>query len=419
MTVQLAWWQPAAESRADTTEGVLPFCMLLAFTFVMVLSPQSFIPALRPLRLAFLFAATAAAAFVLQRFVAKRPLIDFSPAMTFALLLLAWSVVTVPLSIWPGSSAEALLDTYMKSLIVFWLLAHVVNTPQRLRIFVWALALMTIPIAVTAIRNFVTGNLYLGRIRGYESVLASNPNDLALILNLIIPLAAALALTARARWQRLLMLGIIGVAIAGIIVTFSRTGFLTLATIGLFYFLHLFRHRRGGTALLVVALLLGSLSLIPAEYTSRLTTITNIEADETGSAQLRSRDMVLALEYVIRNPIIGAGIGNNALALNELRGPHWVDVHNVYLQQGMELGVPGVVLYVLLILACLRAARAARLGAGNRADQGELATMAHGIGVSLIAFIVAAMFHPVAYHFYFYLIGGLALAAGSIGRSHS
>jgi hypothetical protein len=34
--------------------------------------------------------------------------------------------------------------------------------------------------------------------------------------------------------------------------------------------------------------------------------------------------------------------------------------------------------------------------------------------VSLIAFAVAAMFHPVAYHFYFYAIAGLAVAAASI-----
>ena len=41
----------------------------------------------------------------------------------------------------------------------------------------------------------------------------------------------------------------------------------------------------------------------------------------------------------------------------------------------------------------------------------DLFLLAEGIQVSLFAFAIAALFHPVAYHFYFYYIAGLALAA--------
>jgi hypothetical protein len=34
--------------------------------------------------------------------------------------------------------------------------------------------------------------------------------------------------------------------------------------------------------------------------------------------------------------------------------------------------------------------------------------------ISLVAFAVAAMFHPVGYHFYFYILAGLAVALRSI-----
>ena len=37
--------------------------------------------------------------------------------------------------------------------------------------------------------------------------------------------------------------------------------------------------------------------------------------------------------------------------------------------------------------------------------------MAEGIKVSLTVFAIAAVFHPVAYQFYFYYMAGLALAA--------
>jgi len=41
----------------------------------------------------------------------------------------------------------------------------------------------------------------------------------------------------------------------------------------------------------------------------------------------------------------------------------------------------------------------------------DLFLLAEGIQVSLAVFAVAALFHPVAYHFYFYYMAGLALAA--------
>ena len=41
-------------------------------------------------------------------------------------------------------------------------------------------------------------------------------------------------------------------------------------------------------------------------------------------------------------------------------------------------------------------------------------TLAVATKVSLIGFAVAAMFHPVAYHFYFYIVAGFAIAIRGI-----
>jgi len=39
------------------------------------------------------------------------------------------------------------------------------------------------------------------------------------------------------------------------------------------------------------------------------------------------------------------------------------------------------------------------------------------VQVSLVAFAVAAMFHPIAYQFYFFSIAGLAVALGNTCRA--
>ncbi len=118
---------------------------------------------------------------------------------------------------------------------------------------------------------------------------------------------------------------------------------------------------------------------------------------------------------VAKNPIVGAGIGNDILAMNVQRGDDWTQVHNVYLQYGVDLGIPGLLLFAWLHLLCFRTARAVEKRSREAADRDrDLALLAAGIQVSLVAFLVAAMFHPIAYQFYFFSIGGLAVALRNI-----
>ncbi|HUK62017.1 MAG TPA: hypothetical protein VLV15_01750, partial [Dongiaceae bacterium] len=49
----------AALVEADTAGAALPFWALMGFTFVLLIAPQNIFPALRPLRLGMLAAATA------------------------------------------------------------------------------------------------------------------------------------------------------------------------------------------------------------------------------------------------------------------------------------------------------------------------------------------------------------------------
>jgi hypothetical protein len=40
--------------------------------------------------------------------------------------------------------------------------------------------------------------------------------------------------------------------------------------------------------------------------------------------------------------------------------------------------------------------------------------LAEAIRITLLAFVVAACFHPVAYHFFFFYFGALAVATGAV-----
>lgn len=413
-----AWWRPESEAALPPPGGeAFAFGALLAFLFVLLIAPQNQIPALASLRPALIAAGLAVSTCLGGRFLGRERLSVATSGLGLAAALGGWAILTIPLSFWPGGSVNLFLDLYLKALALFWLLANLVDTPERLRRVAVALAAMGVPLAVTGVRNYASGAFLddsgVKRIEGYSSGLAGNPNDLALVLNLVLPVALGLALGHRRPEGRVLAYLAATVLATGVVITFSRAGFITLMTTVLVYLLKLFGRGRVAPAAAVALLGFLALPLLPDGYVSRVASITSVESDPTGSAQKRWADTQAALRILPERPLLGAGLGMNVLALNDERGTTWTAVHNVYLQLGVELGLPGVALFVALQGASFRSARRAQQAARRSADP-ELYHLAEGIEVALLAFAVSGFFYPVAYHFYFYLIAGLAAAAGAM-----
>src|SRR5262249_33414351 len=165
-----------------------------------------------------------------------------------------------------------------------------------------------------------------------ESRIAKNLTNLALMLTLILPFAVALLLRARRASTRALLLGTCLLYAAGVVVTFSRAGFVTLVAVFFYYLVKLVGRGQWGTATAALLLALTTSLFVPHSYVARLATIADIDADPTGSAQARSQDARTALRIVMRSPLVGAGAGMSILALNDERGPAWLAAHNVYLE---------------------------------------------------------------------------------------
>jgi hypothetical protein len=444
----LEWWRPlppegaapagppaeAVRARAGLpvpSQSAVPFVALCAFSFVMLLAPQSIVPALAPFRLALVAGLIALSATIGPRFFQGRPIGLWTREVKIAVALGAWTVVTLPFSMWPGGSVNVLTGTFFKSLALFWLNANVIDSVPRLKRLTLVLALCSLPLAMTAMRHYLAGDVTAGgsykefmRIEGYDAPLTHNPNDLALMLNLLLPFAVAQAMLARNRAARLGLWGLAALDAVGVVLTFSRGGFLTLATIAFLFYRHL-QKRKSLPSWLVPAALAGLLALpllANTTYVRHLMTIANYKSDPTGSAQARFGDMVTATRVSLNHPLIGAGAGMNTLALNEARGPAWKMIHNVYLEYAVDLGLPGLLLFLMLFFGCVKAARRGEDAGVPGEDDEESATLAacgRALRYALIGFGVAAVFHPVAYHFYFYGLGGLAVAVGALAYNNN
>lgn len=435
------WWRPASTEAtarppaalatavaADAQSGDrerLAFGALIAFTIILLVSPQAWFPAIKSLRIALLAAVIAIAAHLGSRAIGRTAALPVRREMVIALALVAWAALTIPLSIWPGGSLSSLTDHLLKAVVFFWLIGTLVTSERRLHVFAWMLSICSIPLAVTALNNYREGVFVTAatsavqRIAGYVggSGLAGNPNDLALMLNLLMPITGALLMISRSPVLRIIAGVALLLSVAAVIATFSRAGFITLAAIGVLTVLAMIRRGALATALGVLFFGAVALALVPQQYFTRLATIANIEADPTGSAQGRWDDWVLSVNYIGQHPLTGAGLGQDLLALNAERGHEtWRSVHNAYLQAAVDLGLPGAALLIALLAASFQNARRVRRIATRHRVEG-LAVVAQSVSISLAAYSVAAFFHPIAYQFYFFCLAGLAVALVNVSRT--
>src|SRR6185369_5536730 len=107
------WWRPERVSEDHLAKGVPPpsapeaaggpstpaFRALLTVTFINILAPQQWVPPLRPLRIALI------AVRLVPRYRLGRPLSVWGREMALLAALVAWAVVTVPFSYWPGAAS--------------------------------------------------------------------------------------------------------------------------------------------------------------------------------------------------------------------------------------------------------------------------------------------------------------------------
>ena len=397
------WAMPAP------TGARLPFYALMFFTFIVLVAPQGLLPALAPLHLALVAATVAAATHLADRLRRAAPLTVSEPEIRLALVLFGLGALSVPTSYWIEGSVQSLLALFGKSLIVFLLIANILVTAERLRGMLWLLTLGSSVPAVTVVKEYLSGDLVGARVQGYLSALTSNPNDVALTLNIAVALAVGLALASRRRGHRIALAAVIALGVAGVVVTFSRAGFIFLTTTLLLY---LGRLKKGRSGIVLLLLLLLVLTLNVDGFIARLGTIGDVQTD--GSGRERWETMGKAFYLMATHPLTGVGVGQSIIALNDIGGVRWRHIHNVYLEIAVDLGIPALLVYLLLLYRALRSVAEARRAWS--AHDVDLCHLAQGLEISLIGFAVAAMFYPVAYHLFFYYLLGLAVAVKGLGR---
>jgi putative inorganic carbon (hco3(-)) transporter len=398
--------RPRGRERAGLRRAhALSYAGLFLFTAVLYFRPYEYLPL--PQTLAFWIAILTLAAFFPAQVAAEGTLTARPREVNLVLLLAIGGLLSIPLAINPGEAWETFTDPFMKVVLMFLVVVNVVRTRRRLYGLLWLALAIGCYLSYHAVQDYRAGKFEVEgyRVGGAIGGMFGNPNDMALYLVTVMPLAIGMLLVTRNPLAKLAYGACAALAVCGSVVTYSRGGFLGLACALTVLGWKLGRRNRAvttaGVALAMVALLL----LAPGNYTERLASILDSGKDLVGSSSMRQQLFWLSLNVALKNPVFGVGMGNfHTVSIREQV------THNAYTEVAAEMGLASAVVYVLFILAALKSLRLVERATYDDRRRDRDFYLAVGVQAALAGYMVSSFFASVAYQWYLYYLVGYAVA---------
>jgi O-antigen ligase len=349
------------------------------------------------------------------------------PVTWCAVLLLLLAIATVPFSLDIGRSFRFLKADYIKTVVIFLLVAAVPRSVTEVRRLALAYAAAAFVYSAVVL---LRGNMAEGRLNDLYSY---DSNDFAALAAASLPLAAML-LERRRTGERMAGLAALPVLVLGIVASGSRGGLLAaLFLLGLYVVLNRHATRWRRTVLLGFVLSVGvaAMAVFPW-YSERIATIFDLKEDYNYDADYgRVNIWKRGVGYMVTHPATGVGINAfgvaegtiSKLAIERMlrgKGTPFRAAHNSYVQVGAELGLGGLLLFAGMLTAAIRSLR--RDGAMKRptaTDDPTRASLASALALSLLTWAVAAIFLSQAYYSILYMLLALVVALAKFRPSEA
>jgi len=346
-----------------------------------------------------------------------------TPILSVVTFILVWMVASVPLGIYRGFSLGFIYGDHAKVLVLMAIvLASIRSIADVERLSLASMLGAGAYCMVILMKSKLAASGRLGGLVYYDS------NDLSMMIVCTLPVAVYFLRPNAKILQKLAALFCLGVFVLAIVSAGSRGGFLGLVCVSAFL---IFGFRAIPKRIRIGATVASAAFLVvagTAQYWARMDTFFNITSDynltdETGRVQIWIRGM----GYLARNPLTGVGVNAFPIAegsLSDLAGRQaegiglkWSAAHSSFVQIAAELGLPGIIAFVLLLwrlYSTTRRMSSSTLRHGPIADD-ERAFSQAMIG-SLIGYVVCGSLLSQAYSAYLYvlcgIITGLAIATG-------
>lgn len=412
-----------ATAGADAGDSpVLAFRLYLMLVVMTLLNIPSRVPLLGMIRPTLVFVGLITLVILAARSGQGRK--DLSGSTRLLNTLIVYIFISLPFVAWPGSVVKHGLDVFVKAVVFFYFTVQLVDTLPRLRSFVAVVVgCQVLRVLEPLFLHLTTGywgsyadmgdGYVLERLAGAPNDIL-NPNGLAFVVLTALPFLYYLIGGLKSRVMKLAVVGLGAALLYALVLTGSRSGMVGLLVIVAAI---IFRSERR-TTILVVAAIAGVLlvSVMTPDMRDRYLSLTSDDTRNAATTQGRIQHMLDEVEVASRRPFVGHGLGTSQEALANEAG-RYQPSHNLYLEVMIELGMVGLVVYLMFLASIfgnLREIRAslASLARQPAADNGNRPFYARCSGALLVMAVMCMVFSIASYglsEFYWYLIAGLSV----------
>lgn len=316
----------------------------------------------------------------------------------FVLVLFwVWVGITSVLAMYPEAAWDKFLE-FSKILGMGMLVVPLFQDRRRLRMFVFV---MGASLGFYGVKGglFVLGTGGSWMVLGPRGSFFESNTELALVLNMALPMLFYLAREETRRWLRTGLWSAFGLTILAVPFTYSRGGVLGLAVVLVVLFIK--ARRRFLFVPVVLAALIAFTQFAPQQWVERMQTLEDYQADE--SANLRLMSWRMALLIAADRPLVGGGFRvfvNRAtydIYMPEYPRGFGHDAHSIYFNLLGEHGWIGLGLFVLLVTLSMFRLYGVRRLARARPEIAWAANYAHMLQASLATYLVTGAFLSAAY----------------------
>ena len=345
------------------------------------------------------------------------------------LLLVAWMCVSAPFSTWKAATLMYVLWYAQFFLPLMLLVAIACVTPRDVLKLSFVLALsLLFHLLINGSDAVETGGRYA--LNGTFG----NPDDVALLAGFAIPFVALVCGRLR---NPVASYGLLSIGCGYLLWLIGKTA--TRAAIpALLVMLALYLVRsKGVQKLAILAFACGGalfvILILPANTMARLSTVvdafspqSHFDGSEAEASALDRHELMRdAIKATLEHPIVGVG----ASMFIQYRFDHMMSgngahkryepSHNTYLQIASEIGIPGVICYLLFLWAIHSQIRATRkLVAGRTGETAELIqSITLCVEAALLYFAVCAAFMTCDRHPHQFVLAGFAIAMQKMAPS--
>jgi len=318
-------------------------------------------------------------------------------ALLSLLLLQLWLAAAFS-PIWKGGAINAMLE-FSKALLVVIVIFAAVRSMKQLH---WVLFMQAASMAIIAISSIVAAKVAAGRLQGVTG-LYGNSNDLALSIDLSLPLCLALALSTKSYWNKFAWTMAMLAMIYAVVLTASRGGAIALVVAVMVCVWQLGVRERRFYLLLLVPVVMVGIWLYSGTALEQRFEQTNIDSatggratEASGSVEQRRQLLNQSLRVTAQHPFFGVGPGNFVIMSGM-----WRVSHNSYTQVSAEGGVAAFVLYLLILWRAVSNLRAVRR---YRKAEKQTRLFSMALEATLSAYLVGSFFASVAYQMFPYFL---------------